>query len=109
MQITGYGNETFEKLTVDIARIQAIFKRSIGPQFQDEIGLSQYDGFTAIDASNRYFTLKTEKNSNDECMITNEMDPKGYLRRAAGNTYVHTEENQVHYFEMREDNAGGLR
>lgn len=34
------------------------------------------------------------------------MDPKRYLRKAAGNTYIHTEENKVHYFEMCEDNAG---
>ena len=108
-RITGFGNETFEKLTTDIARIQAIFKRAIGPQLQDEAGLSQYDGFTAIDASNRYFTLRTDRNQNEECMITDEMDPRGYLRKAAGNTFIHTEENKVHYFEMREDNAGESR
>jgi hypothetical protein len=37
------------------------------------------------------------------------MDPKGYLKKAAGNTYIHTEENRVQYFEMFEDNTGALR
>ena len=107
-RITGYGNETFGRLTTDIARIQALFKRAIGPQLQDKAGLSQHDGFMAIDASNRYFTLRTEKNQEDERTITNEMDPKGYLKKAAGNAYIHTEENKVRYFEMCE-NIGGLR
>ena len=108
-RITGYGNESFEKLTAEIAGIQALFKRAIGPQLQDDTGLSDHDGFTAIDTSNRYFTLRTERNQDNECAITDEMDPKGYLKKAAGNAYVHTEENQVQYFEMCEDNAGGSR
>lgn len=109
VQITGFGNKTFENLTTDIARIQTIFKRAIGPQHQDETGLSQHDGFTAIDASNRYFSLKTERNQNGECTIGDEVDPKGYLKKAAGHMFIHTEENQVHYFEMCEDIAGELR
>jgi len=35
-----------------MARIYAIFKRTIGPQLQDEAGFSQEDGFVAIDVSN---------------------------------------------------------
>jgi len=49
-----------------------------------------------------------KKNQEDERTITNEMDPKGYLKKAAGNAYIHTEENEVRYFEMCED-IGGLR
>lgn len=85
-----------------MARIQAIFKRAVGSQLRDEAGFSQQDGFTAIDASNRYFSLRTESNQNDECLITHEIDPKGYLKKAAGTMYIHTEENKVHYYEMYE-------
>ena len=53
VQITGYGTPSFDKLTTDMARIYAIFKRTIGPQLQDEVGFSQENGFVAIDASNR--------------------------------------------------------
>lgn len=92
-----------------MARIQAIFKRAIGPQLQDEGGFSQQDGFTAIDTSNRYFSLRTGNNQYNECLITHEIDPKGYLRKAAGTMYIHTEENRVHYYEMCEDNTGEMR
>ena len=86
-----------------------IFKRAIGPQLQDEAGLGQQDGFAAIDASNRYFTPKTGRNLEDECSITDDMDPKGYLRKAAGTTYTHTEDNKVYYFEKYEDSTGRAR
>jgi hypothetical protein len=108
-RITGYGNRSFEKLTTDIARIQAIFKRAVGSQLQDEGGFSQQDGFMALDTSNRYFSLRKESNRDDECLITHEIDPKGYLRKAAGTTYIHTEENRVHYYEMCADSTGETR
>ena len=109
VQITGFGNQIFEQLTSDIARVQTIFKRAIGPQLQDESGLSQHDGFMAINASNRYFSIRTGRHQDDECLITEEMDPRGYLKKAAGMKYVHTEENKVHYFEMCEDSTGETR
>jgi hypothetical protein len=89
-----------------MARILAIFKRAIGFQLQDEGAFSQQDGFTAIETSNRYFSIRTGSNQDGECLITQEIDPKGYLRKAAGTTYIHTEENRVHYYEMYEDNTG---
>jgi hypothetical protein len=110
VQITGYGTQSFDKLTTNMARIYAIFKRTIGPQLQDEAGFSQEDGFVAIDASNRYFTDRFRSRNQDvECAISDEMDPKGYLRKAAGTTYIHTEENKVYYFEKCEDQNRGTR
>ena len=52
VQITGYGTQSFDKLTTDMARIYAIFKRTNGPQLQDKAGFFQEDGFVAIVASN---------------------------------------------------------
>jgi len=89
-----------------MTRIYAIFKRAIGPQLQDDVGTSQDDGYAAIDTSNRYFTTRTAGNQEGECLITDDMDPKGYLRKAAGTTYVHTEENKVYYFELKQDERG---
>jgi hypothetical protein len=34
------------------------------------------------------------------------MDPKGYFRKAAGSTYIHTKDNKVYYFEKCEDTEG---
>lgn len=109
VQVTGLGNASFDGLSADIALIQALFKRAIGPFFQDEAAVSQYEGFLAIDASNRYFNPRTGRSQGDECPITADIDPKGYLKKAAGDLYVHTEENKVHYYEKHNGSAEEVR
>lgn len=105
--ITGYGNRTFETLVTDIAKIHTFFKRAVGPQLLDDLGISDADGYSAIDASNRYFSPRTELTSEaDKCLITDDMDPKGSLRKAAGTSYIHTEDNKVLYFEKCDDVGG---
>ena len=39
-------------------------------------------------------------------ILAPEVDPNGYLAKAAGTTYVHTEENKVYYFEKAEKRWG---
>lgn len=72
----------------------------------DDIGFSEEDGNLSIDASNRYFTLLTDKNKGEESLLTKDMDPNGYLKRAAGTAYIHTEENKVYYFKSSSDKGG---
>ena len=102
----GYRTQSFENATDNMARIFAIFKRAVGPQLQDDVGAPQEDGFTAINASNRYFTARKGENQEGECLITDNMDPKGYLRRAAGMTYIHIVEKKVYYFKLLQDETG---
>jgi len=107
VQITGFGNEAFDKLMTDMAKIFMIFKRAIGAQLQDEPGVSQdEEEFMAIDTANQYFTFRTGRSDDNEIPITDDMDPKGYLRKVAGTLYIHTEENKVYYFEKCEHSAG---
>jgi hypothetical protein len=56
------------------------------------------DGFMALDMANWYFTFRTSRDDK-ELLITDDMDPKGYLRKVAGMTFIYTEENKVYYFE----------
>ena len=111
VQVTGLGNTSFENLLADIARIQALFKRAAGPFLQDEAAVSQFEEFAAIDASNRYFNPRTTsgRNQEDECPITSDIDPKGYLKKAAGDLFVHTKENKVRYYEKHKGKAGEIR
>jgi hypothetical protein len=109
VQVTGLGNASFDSLSADIARIHALFKRAIGPFLQDEAAVSQFEGLLAIDASNRYFNPRTGRSQQDECPITADIDPKGYLTKAAGDLFVHTEENKVRYYEKHKGSAGEIR
>ena len=109
VQVTGLGNTSFDKLSADITRIQALFKRAIGPYLQEEAGISQFEDFTAIDASNRYFSPRTGRNQEDEHPITADIDLKGYVMKAAGDSFVHTEENKVRYYQKHEGGGGEIR
>ena len=109
VQVTGLGNASFDSLSADIARIQALFKRATGPYFLDEAATSRFEEFFAIDASNRYFNPRTGRSQQDECPITAGVDPKGYLTKAAGDLFVHTEENKVWYYEKHKGSTGETR
>jgi hypothetical protein len=95
--------QSFDKLTSDMARIYAIFKRAIGPQPLDEAGFSQEDGFVAIDTSNQYFSVRTDSNPEAECVITDDIDPKG-IRCATSKCARITPEGQ-HKLKQRSNNC----
>ena len=109
VQVTGLGNTLFDRLLVNIACIHALFKRATGPFLQDEAGVSYFKDFAAIDTSNRYFNPKTWRNQEVECPITANIDPKGFLKKAASNLFVHTEENKVYYYEKHKSSSGEIR
>ena len=108
VQVTGFGNTSFDRLLENIARIHALFKRAIGPFLNDEAGVSYFKEFAAIDASNRYFNPRTGRNQEVECPITADIDPKGFLKKAAGDLFVHTEEKKVHYYEKHKSSSGQI-
>ena len=97
--LTAFGNTVFNKPIESIAAIFAIFKRAVGDHLSESVVYSMYEDFPAIDVANRYFTPRGSANSEEIQPLTSEVDPHGYLAKAAGSTYVHTEENKVYYFE----------
>ena len=97
--LTAFGNPVFNKPIESIAAIFAVFKRAIGDRLSEGPVYSMYEEFPAIDVSNRYFTPRGGANSEEIQPLTTEVDPNGYLAKAAGSAYVHTEENKVYYFE----------
>jgi hypothetical protein len=97
--LTAIGNPVFNKPIESIAAIFAIFKRAVGDRLSESPVHSTYEDFPAIDVANRYFTPRSGADSKEIQSLTTEVDPNGYLAKAAGATYVHTEENKVYYFE----------
>ena len=86
-----------------------MFKRATGPFLQDEAGVSYFEDFAAIDASNCYFNPRTWRNQEVECPIMPNIDPNGFLKKAAGDLFVHTEENKVYYYEKLKSSSGEIR
>lgn len=107
--LTAFGNPVFNKPIKNIAAIYAIFKRAIGDNLSESAFHSTYEEFPAINVVNRYFTPRGGAASEEIQPLTAEVDPNGYLAKAAGSTYVHTEENKVYYFEKIGNRQGGTR
>ena len=100
--LTAFGNPVFDKLIENIAAIYAIFKRAVGDNISENAVYSMYEDSPAIDVANRYFSPRGSADPEEIRPLTAEVDPNGYLAKAAGTTYVHMEENKVYYFEKAE-------
>lgn len=87
----------------NIAEVHALFGRIVGAdRLQGCSMYTTFDGTTAVEMSNRYFTPKSEAPDAAAGIVLGEdIDPHGNLRRAAGTGYIHTEENQVCYYERQ--------
>ncbi len=59
---------------------------------------SQVQGYDAIELANRYFRPRGKDYRGEEHALSDEVDPKGILRRNAGSHLIHTEDNKVLYF-----------
>jgi hypothetical protein len=97
--LTAFGNPVFDKPIQNIAATYAIFKRAVGDNLSESALYSTFEEFPAIEVANRYFTPRGGAALEEIRPLTAEVDPNGYLAKAAGSTYVHTEENKVYYFE----------
>lgn len=90
-------------MVAKIAEVHAFFGRIVGTDRLQACTMSTtFDGTAAVEMSNRYFTPK--KNGPDAAagiLLGEDIDPHGHLTRAAGTGYVHTEDNQVHYYERQ--------
>jgi hypothetical protein len=100
VSITGMGNASFDHAAINLAKIQAIFKRTIGNQLEEDPAYSDFNGYRALDTSNRYFTPRNDQSEKDGIFpLGVEVDPHGFLLQAAGGAYIHTADNKVNYFE----------
>lgn len=99
VSITGMGNESFNQAAVNLAKIQAIFKRTIGNELGEDPLYSDFKNYRALDASNRFFTPRDDRSENDHTPLGIEVDPHGFLQQAAGSAYIHTTDNKVYYYE----------
>ena len=104
--LTAFGNPVFNKPIENIAAIYAIFRRAVGDGLSESAVYSMYEDYPAIDVANRYFTPRGGADSEEIRPLTDEVDPFGYLAKAAGTTYVHTKDNKVYYFENAGDGKG---
>ena len=59
---------------------------------------------SALELSNRYFTPQKDMVEGSELVLSTDVDPYGYLAKAAGTALCYTEDNAVLYFERQGSN-----
>jgi hypothetical protein len=105
VSITGLQSSTFDKIIHTVAEIHAVFSRAVGFEKLEECRIiTSYKGMPALELSNRYFTPRKDMAQGGELVLSVDIDPYGYLAKAAGTALCHTEENAVLYFERQGSN-----
>jgi hypothetical protein len=85
--------------------MHALMHRSISDNKLDQCGIiGQYDGNVCLEIYNCYFTPRRDVPHAPEISFSNDTDPHGYLKAAAGAQLIHCEENIILYFELSTSN-----
>ena len=64
---------------------------------------SSFQEHPSIDVSNRYFTLRKHALQDLQISFSPVIDPDNILSEAMGEEFVHTEDNEVEYYEARKE------
>ena len=105
ISITGLQSSTFNKIIRTVAEVHAVFSRAVGNEKLEECRIiTSYRGMSALELSNRYFTPRKDMAEGGELILSTDIDPYGYLVKAAGTALCYTEENAVLYFERQGSN-----
>jgi hypothetical protein len=99
---------TFMKAVKAIQDIHSHFDRQFQEGTLEEHAPEEVD---QVGMWNRYFTPARDANEMQATAFLPGVDPVGILRSMGqednNNTYVHTEDNKVHYYTTRRDNSTG--
>ena len=113
--LTGLQTPTFTKAAEAIRDIHSHFDRQFQEGALEEHAKDQQETeeLDRIDMWNRYFTPAREAKEMRAMPFLPGVDTQGTLRSMAQEdsncTYIHTEDNQVQYYMMRRETAGGIR
>jgi hypothetical protein len=97
--ITGLGSEIFQKNLEVIKTIQAIFSREFQENALVDWTSTIFQKTESIDIANRYFVPRQDASPSSSVELHPSIDPTGRLRSLASRDFVHTEDNEVQYYE----------
>ena len=110
VSITGLQSSIFDKIIQTVTEIHAVLGRTVGIEnFEECQIITSYKGMSALQLSNRYFTPREDMAEENQLVLSTDIDPFGYLAKAAGMTLCYTDENAVQYFERQGTNNDNYR
>lgn len=104
--ITGLGASSFTEAMSALREVSLTAEREFKQGTLERWEPSTFNGFEAMESTNRYFRRVREGDGEEALTFVREIDPKGVLQRLVRPDLVHTEENVVRYFRGRIDEEG---
>ena len=86
--------------------IEDIFRRQTAHGDMEVWVPSAFQGHPSIDVGNRYFTPRQHALQDRHTSFSAVIDPDNILSEALGDEFVHTEDNEVEYYEARKEGKG---
>ena len=86
--------------------IEDIFRRQVVDGNMEVWVSSAFQGHQSIDVGNRYFTPRRHALQDRQISFSMSIDPDNILSKAMGEEFVHTEDNEVEYYEARKEGRG---
>ncbi|KDR65698.1 hypothetical protein GALMADRAFT_148469 [Galerina marginata CBS 339.88] len=102
--LTGLGSNNFIQAIQNVQEIHEIFGRNFPQGALENWNSATFEGHTAIDMNNRFFTLRKQATIEEIVPFSDTVDPYGILAGAISHDdqFVHTTENEVEYYELNE-------
>jgi len=106
--LTGFGTETFEAGIKSLLSVHDYFDRHLPKGKLTECTIiDQCDKHLGIHMTNRYFTNRRESRAAETVEFGTEVDPQGILAGLVSDQFLHTEQNEVKYYD-RSVGKGGM-
>ena len=104
--LTGLSSPKFDDAILSIQAIEDIFRQQTVDRNMDMWVPSVFQGHPSIDVGNRYFTPRQHALQDRQISFSPAIDPDNILFEGMGEEFVHTEDNEVEYYEARKEGRG---
>jgi len=101
--LSGLSLPKFNDAIVSMRAIEDIFQQQAADRNIEAWVPSAFQGHPSIDVSNRYFTPRQHALQAPHISFSPAIDPDNILAEAMGEEFVHTEDNEVEYYEARKE------
>jgi hypothetical protein len=104
--LTGLSSPKFNDAILSISTIEDMFRRLAVEGNMEMWAPSAFQGHPSIDIGNRYFTPRQHALQDRQISFSPAIDPDSILYEAMGEEFVHTEDNEVEYYEAHKEAKG---
>ena len=104
--LTGLSSPKFDDAIMSTRAIEDIFRQQMTDGNMEVWVPSTFQGHPSIDVGNRYFTPCQHALQDRHISFSSVIDPDNILSEAMGEDFVHTEDNEVEYYEAHKQARG---